>query len=215
MLKQRTIQYPTRTVGIGLHSGYKVELVLRPAAPDTGIVFHRTDLKPEVSIAVGAEAIGETMLASTLVRDGVRISTIEHLMSACSGLGIDNLHVDVNAEEIPIMDGSASSFVFLRSRQALKEQDAPKKYIRVKKPVEISEGEGANRKWARLEPYNGFKLDFFIEFNHPGHRFDSPESGYRIWEKFLMSGTFPSTYFRFREGRGNVARHGSCPWWFS
>ena len=114
MLKQRTIQYPTRTVGIGLHSGYKVELVLRPAAPDTGIVFHRTDLKPEVSIAVGAEAIGETMLASTLVKDGVRISTIEHLMSACSGLGIDNLHVDVNAEEIPIMDGSASSFVFPR-----------------------------------------------------------------------------------------------------
>ena len=167
MLKQRTIQYPTRTVGIGLHSGYKVELVLRPAAPDTGIVFHRTDLKPEVSIAVGAEAIGETMLASTLVRDGVRISTIEHLMSACSGLGIDNLHVDVNAEEIPIMDGSASSFVFLLQQAGLKEQDAPKKYIRVKKPVEISEGEGANRKWARLEPYNGFKLDFFIEFNHP------------------------------------------------
>ena len=139
MLKQRTIQYPTRTVGIGLHSGYKVELVLRPAPPDTGIVFHRTDLKPEVSIAVGAEAIGETMLASTLVKDGVRISTIEHLMSACSGLGIDNLHVDVNAEEIPIMDGSASSFVFLLQQAGLEEQNVPKKYIRVKKTVEISE----------------------------------------------------------------------------
>ena len=121
MLKQRTIQRPTRTVGIGLHSGYKVELVLRPAAPDTGIVFHRTDLNPEVSIPVSAQAIGETMLASTLVKDGVRISTIEHLMSACAGLGIDNLHVEVNAEEIPIMDGSASSFVFLLQQAGLQE----------------------------------------------------------------------------------------------
>lgn len=167
MLKQRTIQYPVRAVGIGLHSGYKVELVLRPAVPDTGIVFHRTDLDPVVSIPVSADAIGETMLASTLVKDGARISTIEHLMSACAGLGIDNLHVEVNAEEIPIMDGSASSFVFLLQQAGLKEQDVPKKYIRVKKRVEIREGEGANLKWARLDPFNGFKLDFFIEFNHP------------------------------------------------
>ena len=107
------------------------------------------------------------MLASTLVKDGARISTIEHLMSACAGLGIDNLHVEVNAEEIPIMDGSASSFVFLLQQAGLKEQDVPKKYIRVKKRVEIREGEGANLKWARLDPFNGFKLDFFIEFNHP------------------------------------------------
>jgi len=167
MLKQRTIKYLTRTVGIGLHSGYKVELVLRPAAPNTGIVFHRTDLNPPVSIPVSAEAIGDTRMASTLVKDGVRVSTIEHIMSACAGLGIDNLHVDVSAEEIPIMDGSASSFVFLLQQAGLKEQDVAKKYIRVKKPVEVREGEGKEEKWARLEPYNGFRLDFFIEFNHP------------------------------------------------
>ncbi len=167
MLKQRTIQRPTTTVGIGLHSGYKVKLTLRPAAPDTGIVFHRTDLDPQVTIPVSAEAIGETMLASTLVQNGVRISTIEHLMSACCGLGIDNLHIDVSAEEIPIMDGSASTFVFLLQQAGLKEQDAPKKYIRLKKKIEVTEGKGNDLKWARLEPYNGFKLDFFIEFNHP------------------------------------------------
>ncbi len=167
MLKQRTIQHPVRAVGIGLHSGYKVELTLRPAGADTGIVFHRIDLNPVVSISVSAEAIGETMLASTLVKNGARISTIEHLMSACSGLGIDNLHVEVNAEEIPIMDGSASSFVFLLQQAGLKELDVPKKYIRVKKTVEVRDGEGPSLKWARLEPYNGFKLDFFIDFNHP------------------------------------------------
>ncbi len=167
MLKQRTIKQVTRTVGIGLHSGYKVELVLRPALPNTGIVFHRTDLNPPVSIPVSAEAIGDTRLASTLVKDGVRISTVEHIMSACAGLGIDNLHIDVSAEEIPIMDGSASSFVFLLQQAGLQELDVVKKYIRVKKPIEVREGEGPNEKWARLEPYNGFRLDFFIEFNHP------------------------------------------------
>lgn len=167
MLKQRTIKYLTRTVGIGLHSGYKVELVLRPAAPNTGIVFHRTDLSPPVSISVSADAIGDTRMASTLVKDGVRISTVEHIMSACAGLGIDNLHIDVSAEEIPIMDGSASSFVFLLQQAGLEEQNVAKKYIRVRKPVEVREGKGQDEKWARLEPYNGFRLDFFIEFNHP------------------------------------------------
>jgi UDP-3-O-[3-hydroxymyristoyl] N-acetylglucosamine deacetylase len=167
MLKQRTIKQLTRTVGIGLHSGYKVELTLRPAAPNTGIVFHRTDLNPPVSIPVNPHAIGDTRLASTLVKDGVRVSTVEHIMSACAGLGIDNLHIDVNAEEIPIMDGSASSFVFLLQQAGLEEQSVPKRYIRVKKPVEVREGEGKDEKWARLEPYNGFRLDFFIEFQHP------------------------------------------------
>ncbi len=167
MYKQRTIQRTTTTVGIGLHSGLKVKLTLRPASPDTGIVFHRTDLDHKVSIPVSADVIGETMMASTIVKDGVRISTIEHLMSACSGLGIDNLHVDVSSEEIPIMDGSASTFVFLLQQAGLREQDAPKRFIRLKKTVEISEGEGKDLKWAKLEPYNGFKLDFFIEFNHP------------------------------------------------
>jgi UDP-3-O-[3-hydroxymyristoyl] N-acetylglucosamine deacetylase len=167
MLKQRTIKQLTRTVGIGLHSGYKVELTLRPATPNTGIVFHRTDMNPPVSIPVSAYAIGDTRLASTLVQDGARVSTLDHIMSACAGLGIDNLHIDVNAEEIPIMDGSASSFVFLLQQAGLEEQDVPKRSIRVTQPVEVREGSGDNEKWARVEPYNGFRLDFFIEFRHP------------------------------------------------
>ena len=167
MLKQRTIKQLVKTVGIGLHSGTKVTLTLRPAAPDTGIVFRRVDRSPAVDFPVSAEVVGDTRLASTLVKDGVRISTVEHLMSACSGLGIDNLYIDVDAEEIPIMDGSAGSFVFMLQQAGLEEQDAPKKFLRVKKAVEVREGEGNNEKWARLEPHHGFKLDFFIEFNHP------------------------------------------------
>jgi len=167
MLKQRTIKYLVKTTGIGLHSGTKVELTMRPAAPDTGIVFRRIDLDPVVDFHASASVVGDTRLASTLVKDGARISTVEHLMSACAGLGIDNLYIDLNAEEIPIMDGSASSFVFLLQQAGLEEQDVAKKFIRVKKTVEIREGQGASEKWARLDPYNGFKLDFFIEFNHP------------------------------------------------
>jgi UDP-3-O-[3-hydroxymyristoyl] N-acetylglucosamine deacetylase len=167
MLKQRTVKQLVKTIGVGLHSGTKVELTLRPAAPDTGIVFRRVDLDPPVDLPADALGVGDTRMASTLQRDGAKISTVEHLMSACAGLGIDNLYVDVTAEEIPIMDGSAASFVFLLQQAGLQEQDAPKKFIRVKKPVEVREGEGAQEKWARLEPYNGFKLKFFIEFNHP------------------------------------------------
>jgi len=167
MLKQRTIKQLVRTVGVGLHSGTKVELTLRPAAIDTGIVFRRVDLEPAVDLPANALTVGDTRMASTLARDGVRVSTVEHLLSACAGLGIDNLYVDLSAEEIPIMDGSASSFVFLLQQAGLQEQPAAKKFIRVKQPVEVSEGEGEQRKWARLEPYNGFKLDFFIEFKHP------------------------------------------------
>lgn len=167
MLKQRTIKQLVKTVGIGLHSGTKVELTLRPALPDTGIVFRRVDLNPIIDFPVSATAVGDTRLASTLVRDGARISTVEHLMSACAGMGIDNLYIDVGAEEIPIMDGSAATFVFLLQQAGLEEQNKAKKFIRVKKTVEVREGEGANEKWARLEPYHGFKLDFFIEFNHP------------------------------------------------
>ncbi|MEA5098518.1 MAG: UDP-3-O-acyl-N-acetylglucosamine deacetylase [Burkholderiaceae bacterium] len=167
MLKQRTIKQLVKTIGVGLHSGTKVELTLRPAAPDTGIVFRRVDLNPIIDFSASATAVGDTRLASTLVRDGVKISTVEHLMSACAGLGIDNLYIDVDAEEIPIMDGSAATFVFLLQQAGLEEQNAAKKFIRVKKPIEIREGKGANEKWARLEPFHGFKLDFFIEFNHP------------------------------------------------
>lgn len=167
MLKQRTVKQIVKTVGIGLHSGTKVELSLRPAAPDTGIVFRRVDLDPIVDFPARATDVGDTRLASTLVRDGVRLSTVEHLMSACAGLGIDNLYIDVSAEEIPIMDGSAAPFVYLLQQAGLEEQDVAKKFIRIKKPIEIREGEGSNEKWARLEPYHGFRLDFTIEFNHP------------------------------------------------
>src|SRR6202171_1673212 len=142
MLKQRTIKTIVKTVGIGLHSGRKVELTLRPAPANTGIVFARIDLPEPVDIPASALAIGDTRLASVLQKYGARVSTIEHLMSACAGLGIDNLYVDVSAEEIPIMDGSASSFVFLLQQAGLQEQDAAKKFIRIKRPVEVREGRG-------------------------------------------------------------------------
>jgi UDP-3-O-[3-hydroxymyristoyl] N-acetylglucosamine deacetylase len=167
MLKQRTIKKPIKAVGIGMHSGTKVELTLRPAAADSGILFRRIDLDPIVELPATATGVGDTRMASTLVRDGVRVSTVEHLLSACAGMGIDNLVIDVTAEEIPIMDGSASSFVFLLQQAGLQEQTLAKKFIRIKRTVEVREGEGDKEKWARLEPYEGFKLEFFIEFNHP------------------------------------------------
>ena len=167
MLKQTTIKHLVRTVGVGLHSGTKVELVLRPAPVDTGIIFTRTDLEPPLVFPADAMSVGDTRMASTLSNNGQRVSTVEHLLSACAGLGVDNLYIDVSAEEIPIMDGSASSFVYLLQQAGLQEQAAPKKFIRVLKPVEIREGTGKAEKWARLEPYDGFKLHFFIEFNHP------------------------------------------------
>ncbi len=167
MLKQTTIKQLVKTVGVGLHSGTKVELVLRPAPVDTGIIFTRTDLEPPLVFPADAMSVGDTRMASTLSNNGQRVSTVEHLLSACAGLGVDNLYIDVSAEEIPIMDGSASSFVYLLQQAGLQEQAAPKKFIRVLKPVEIREGTGKAEKWARLEPYDGFKLHFFIEFNHP------------------------------------------------
>jgi UDP-3-O-[3-hydroxymyristoyl] N-acetylglucosamine deacetylase len=167
MLKQRTIKQLVRTTGVGLHSGTKVELTLRPAAVDTGIVFRRVDLDPVVEFPASADVVGDTRMASVLIKDKARVSTVEHLMSACAGLGIDNLYVDVSAEEIPIMDGSASSFVFLLQQAGLQEQGSAKKFIRVLKAVEVRQGSGNSEKWARLAPHDGFKLDFFIEFNHP------------------------------------------------
>lgn len=163
MLKQRTIKSIVKTVGIGIHSGRKVELTLRPAGPDTGIVFTRVDLPQPVEIPARADRIGDTRLASVLQRDGARVSTVEHLMSACAGLGIDNMYVDVTAEEIPIMDGSAASFVFLIQSAGIEQQNALKKFIKVIKPVEIREGD----KFARLDPYFGFHLKFRIDFRHP------------------------------------------------
>ncbi len=167
MLKQRTIKELVRATGVGLHSGRKVELTLRPAGPDTGIVFRRVDLDPIVSIPSSAHVVGDTRMASVLIKDDARVSTVEHVMSACAGLGIDNLVIDITAEEIPIMDGSASSFVFLLQQAGVQEQPSARKFIRVLKDVEVRQGSGANEKWARLSPHNGYKLDFFIEFNHP------------------------------------------------
>ncbi|WP_338862641.1 UDP-3-O-acyl-N-acetylglucosamine deacetylase [Mycetohabitans rhizoxinica] len=163
MLKQRTIKSIVKTVGIGLHSGRKVELTLRPAAANTGIVFCRTDLAVPVDIPASAMSIGDTRLASVLEKGGARVSTVEHLMSACAGLGIDNLYVDVTAEEIPIMDGSAASFVFLIQSAGIDEQAAAKQFIKVTRPVEVRDAD----KFARLEPYFGFKLKFTIDFRHP------------------------------------------------
>lgn len=167
MLKQRTLQSLTKAVGVGLHSGQRVELTLRPAQPDTGIVFRRVDLPQPVDIPITATAVTDTRLASTISNGGAKVFTVEHLMSACAGLGIDNLYIDITAEEVPILDGSASSFVFLLQSAGIVEQNAPKRFIRVIKPVEVREGEGAHVKWARLEPHHGYKLSFEIDFRHP------------------------------------------------
>ena len=167
MLAQRTLKTLTQAVGVGLHSGQRVELTLRPAPPDTGIVFRRVDLPEPVDIPVRAESVTDTRLASTISVGQAKVHTVEHLMSACAGLGIDNLYVDITAEEVPILDGSASSFVFLLQSAGIVEQKAPKHFLRVLKPVQVIEGEGDNIKWARLDPYHGYKLSFEIDFKHP------------------------------------------------
>ena len=167
MLPQRTIKALTRAVGVGLHSGQRVELTLRPAAPDTGIVFRRVDLPQPVDIPVSAESVTDTRLASTIGVGAAKVHTVEHLMSACSGLGIDNLYVDITAEEVPILDGSSASFVFLLQSAGIALQKAPKHFIRLKQTVEVRQGTGAAAKWARLTPYHGFKLSFEIDFDHP------------------------------------------------
>jgi UDP-3-O-[3-hydroxymyristoyl] N-acetylglucosamine deacetylase len=166
MLQQRTLKTLTRAVGVGLHSGQRVELTLRPAQPNTGIVFRRVDLAQPVDIPVSAEAVTDTRLASTISRGGAKVHTVEHLMSACAGLGIDNLYVDITGEEMPILDGSSASFVFLLQSTGIELQKAPRRFIRVLRPVEVREGSGDNLKWARLEPYHGYKLSFEIDFAH-------------------------------------------------
>lgn len=167
MFRQRTIKQLVKTTGVGLHSGRRVELTLRPAAPNTGIVFHRVDLDQVVDFPVSADMVKDTRMASVMQKDGARVSTVEHLMSALAGLGVDNLHIDLDAEEVPIMDGSAATFVYLLRSAGLEEQAAPKQFMRVLKPVEVREGDGADTKWARLEPHDGFALSFLIDFRHP------------------------------------------------
>jgi len=163
MLRQRTLKSAIKTTGVGLHTGARVDLTMRPAAPGTGIVFHRVDLAQPVSIPAHALNVGDTRLSSSLQKDGVTISTVEHLMSALAGLGVDNLHVDVAGPELPIMDGSAAPYVFLLQSAGIEEQKARKRYMRIKEPVEVRHGD----KWARFEPHQGFVLDFTIDFPHP------------------------------------------------
>ena len=171
MLQQRTLKSITRAVGVGLHSGQKVELTLRPAAVDTGIVFRRVDLAVPVDIPVRCDSVSDTRMASTISVGGdpgaPMVQTIELLMSACCGLGLDNLQVDITADEVPILDGSAASFVFLLQSAGIALQDKPKHFLRVKQTVEVRQGEGKRLMWARLEPCHGFKLSFEIDFDHP------------------------------------------------
>jgi UDP-3-O-[3-hydroxymyristoyl] N-acetylglucosamine deacetylase len=163
MIKQRTLKNVIRATGVGLHTGDKVYMTLRPAAANTGIVFRRTDLDPTVEIPSRCEFVGDTRLSSTLMKDGVRVGTVEHLLSAMAGLGIDNAYIDLSAPEVPIMDGSAGPFVFLLQSAGIEEQEAPKRFIRIKKPIRVEEGD----KWARFDPFDGFKVGFSIDFSHP------------------------------------------------
>ncbi len=172
MVKQRTLNNVIKATGVTVHSGERAEIVLRPAAPNTGIVFRRIDLDSPVDIPARAEFVGDTTLSTSLVKDGVRVSTVEHLLSAFAGLGIDNAYVDVAATEIPIMDGSSGPFVFLIQSAGIKEQNAPKRFLRIKKRMMVKDHD----KWAVLEPFDGFKVDFTIDFDHPVFRSSSNNS---------------------------------------
>ncbi|GAA5177904.1 UDP-3-O-acyl-N-acetylglucosamine deacetylase [Niveibacterium umoris] len=163
MLRQRTLKTIVTATGVGLHSGIKVTLSLRPAAPDTGIVFRRVDLDPPVDLPASPYSVVDTRLCSGLQQGEAKIGTVEHLMSALAGLGVDNAYIDVDGPEIPILDGSAAPFVFLIQSAGIEDQAAPKRFLRVRKPVEVREGD----KWVRLEPYDGYRLSFSIQFNHP------------------------------------------------
>src|SRR3954463_10542520 len=198
MLRQRTLKTLTRAVGVGLHSGQRVELTLRPAQPDTGIVFRRVDLPVPVDIPISASAVTDTRLASTISNGSAKIHTVEHLMSAFARLGVDNLYVDITAEEVPILDGSSASFVFLLQSAGIEEQNAPRRFLRVAKPVEVREGEGESLKWARLEPYHGYKLGFEIDFDHrvvnsTGQRYEFDLSSGRYSRDIARARTFGFT----------------------
>lgn len=172
MIRQRTLKNIIRATGVGLHTGEKIYLTLRPAPVDAGIVFRRVDLDPPVDIPARTENVGDTRLSSTLVKGDVRISTVEHLLSALAGLGIDNAYVDLSAAEVPIMDGSAGPFVFLLQSAGIEEQNTPKRFIRIKRPVIVEDGD----KWARFDPFEGFKVSFTIDFDHPAFKGRKQES---------------------------------------
>ncbi|HSC68864.1 MAG TPA: UDP-3-O-acyl-N-acetylglucosamine deacetylase, partial [Cellvibrio sp.] len=189
MIKQRTLKNAIRTTGVGLHTGDQIHLTLLPAPIDTGIVFRRVDLNPPVEIKATAKNVGETTLSTCLIQDGVRVSTVEHLMSAMAGLGIDNAVVELNAPEIPIMDGSAGPFVFLIQSAGVQEQNAPKKFVRIKKEVTLKDGD----KFASFVPFDGFKVSFSIEFDHPVFKDRRPQT-----ELEFSSSTFVKDISRAR-----------------
>jgi UDP-3-O-[3-hydroxymyristoyl] N-acetylglucosamine deacetylase len=163
MLRQRTLKTAIRATGVGLHTGDKVYMTLRPATENSGITFRRVDLDQPVDIPADPRLVGETMLGTTLIKDGVKVATVEHLMSALAGLGIDNVNVDLSAPEVPIMDGSAGPFVFLLQSAGIEEQNAAKRFIRIRRKIRVEDDD----KWAELKPFNGFKVNFRIAFNHP------------------------------------------------
>ena len=202
MIQQRTLKSITRAVGVGVHGGERVELTLRPAPADSGIVFRRVDLPRSVDIQATALSVCDTRMATTISAGGdpggPKVATIEHLLSACSGLGLDNLVIDITAEEVPILDGSAASFVFLLQSAGIALQDAPKRFMRVAKPVEVREGEGASLKWARLDPFEGYRLSFEIEFDHPavnqtGQRVEFDMGSGRYKQQIARARTFGFT----------------------
>ncbi len=202
MLAQRTLKSITRAVGLGVHGGQRVELTLRPAPPDTGIVFRRIDLPQAVEIPVAVENVTDTRMATTLSPPGdpggPKVKTVEHFLSACAGIGIDNLRVDISGEEVPVLDGSAASFVYLLQSAGVAVQDAPKRFLRVLRRIEIREGEGASLKWARLDPHEGYTLAFEIDFGHPavdqtGQRFEFDMGGGRYTREIARARTFGFT----------------------
>ncbi|HCU04804.1 MAG: UDP-3-O-[3-hydroxymyristoyl] N-acetylglucosamine deacetylase [Gammaproteobacteria bacterium GWE2_42_36] len=210
MIEQRTLNNTIQATGIGLHSGDVVSMTLSPALPNTGIVFRRTDLNPAVEIPATATAVTSTLLSTTLEKNGVKISTVEHLLSALAGFGLDNLYVDVTAAELPIMDGSAAPFVFLIQSAGVRGQGVPKRFLRIKEKIRVEDQD----KWASLEPYDGFKIDFSIDFNHPAFRaehnrinFDFSTNAYIKQVSRARTFGFLSDYERMRSM--NLARGGS------
>ena len=204
MLKQRTLKTVIHASGVGLHGGVKVNLTLRPAAPDTGIVFRRVDLPEPVDIPAQAMLIGDTRMCSCLEKDGVKVGTIEHLMSALCGLGIDNAWIDLDAPEVPILDGSAAPFAFLIQSAGIEEQNAAKKFIRVTRPLEVRDGD----KWARFTPYDGYRLSFTIDFKHPAIDKSAQEATIDFAEQSYVREVSRARTFGFMQEVEYLREHG-------
>lgn len=204
MLKQRTLKTVIQASGVGLHGGVKVNLTLRPAAPDTGIVFRRVDLPEPVDIPAQAVLIGDTRMCSCLEKDGVKVGTIEHLMSALCGLGIDNAWIDLDAPEVPILDGSAAPFAFLIQSAGIEEQNAAKKFIRVTRPIEVRDGD----KWARFSPYEGYRLSFSIDFKHPAIDKSAQEATIDFAEQSYVREVSRARTFGFMQEVEYLREHG-------